>query len=153
MGAPLRVGLLGAGPWAANVIGPVLAAGPETTLVGVWSRDATKAEGLATSLRSEAFADPDALIAAADAVAVVVPPDVQPALAGRAARAGQALLLEKPLASDPTTAADLAATIIQAGVGALVTLSHRFNPRLDEFAAAVAGLRPTGGREIGRAHV
>ena len=68
MGAPLRVGLLGAGPWAANVIGPVLAAGPETTLVGVWSRNVTKAEGLATSLRSEAFADPDALIAAADAV-------------------------------------------------------------------------------------
>lgn len=146
MDGPLRVGLFGAGPWATTVIGPVLAAGPETTLTGVWSRDAAKASELAGRLATMPFTDPDALIAASDAVAVAVPPAVQPELAGRAAAAGRTLLLEKPLAADPETAAALVDTIEAGGAGALVTLSHRFNPRLDAFAEAVAGLHPTGGR-------
>jgi len=143
---PLRVGLLGAGPWAATVIGPVLAAGPETTLAGVWSRDAAKASALAGRLATMPFTDPDDLIATSDAVAVVVPPAVQPELAGRAAAAGRTLLLEKPLAADTEMAAALVDAIEAGGAGALVTLSHRFNPRLDAFAEAVAGLHPTGGR-------
>lgn len=146
MTGPLRVGLLGAGPWAANVIGPVLASGPETTLAGVWSRDPARAAVTAVPLGVPTFADPDALIAASDTVAIAVPPDAQPALAMRAAAAGRSLLLEKPLAADLGPARDLADAISAAGVGALVTLSNRFNPRLDDFAAAVTGLHPTGGR-------
>jgi len=45
-----------------------------------------------------AFADLDELIAAVDAVAFSVPPDVQAELALPAAEAGKSLLLEKPLA-------------------------------------------------------
>lgn len=146
MEGPIRVGLFGAGPWATSVIGPVLASGPETTCTGVWSRDPQKASALAATLHTTPFADPDALIAASDAVAIVVPPAVQPGLARRAVAAGRHLLLEKPLAADLDAARDLAGSIAEAGVGALVTLSHRFNPRLDAFGAAVADLHPTGGR-------
>jgi hypothetical protein len=42
---PIRVGLAGAGPGAEKAYAPMLAAGPETTLAGVWSRreEATRA--------------------------------------------------------------------------------------------------------------
>ena len=38
MSDPLGVGLIGAGPWARMVTGPVLAAGPQNRVTGVWSR-------------------------------------------------------------------------------------------------------------------
>ncbi|MFE6133357.1 gfo/Idh/MocA family oxidoreductase, partial [Streptomyces sp. NPDC056437] len=36
--APVRVGLVGAGPWARAMHARMLAAGPETTLTAVWAR-------------------------------------------------------------------------------------------------------------------
>ncbi|MDQ1396460.1 MAG: hypothetical protein QOG64_1719, partial [Acidimicrobiaceae bacterium] len=38
MTGALAVGLVGAGPWATMVHAPVLSAGPETLLAGVWAR-------------------------------------------------------------------------------------------------------------------
>jgi predicted dehydrogenase len=146
MTAPLNVGLVGAGPWAKSVTGPVLAAGPETALTGVWSRTAAHADALAAQLGVRAFPDVDALIDSSDAVAVAVAPRAQPAIATRAAAAGKALLLEKPLGDDLAGAEAIAAAVRGAGVGALVTLSHRFNPRLDEFAAAAEKIEASGGR-------
>lgn len=35
---PVRVGLIGAGPWARDMHAPMLAAGPETVLTAVWAR-------------------------------------------------------------------------------------------------------------------
>ncbi|HPJ19491.1 MAG TPA: gfo/Idh/MocA family oxidoreductase, partial [Actinomycetota bacterium] len=35
---PVRVGLVGAGPWAEILHAPMLAAGPETTLAVVYAR-------------------------------------------------------------------------------------------------------------------
>src|SRR5882724_7033215 len=39
-GAPLLVGLAGAGPWAEKAYAPMLQAGPETRLACVWARRA-----------------------------------------------------------------------------------------------------------------
>ena len=44
---PLRVGLVGAGPWASMVHAPMLARNPKTELVGVWARRETAAQSLA----------------------------------------------------------------------------------------------------------
>src|SRR5690349_2937387 len=96
VGAPLKVGLVGAGPWARMVTGPVLAAGPQTCVTGVWSRTGAHAEALAAQLRVDAYDDLDALLATCDAVAIAVAPGAQPEYAVRAARAGKTLLLEKP---------------------------------------------------------
>ena len=48
----------------------------------------------------------------------------------RAARAGKALLLEKPLGADVAGAQAVVDAVDEAGVGALVMLSNRFNPGL-----------------------
>jgi predicted dehydrogenase len=146
MTAPVRVGLLGAGPWARAVTGPVLAAGPETELAGVWSRTAEHAEGVADALGVDAFAAAEALISASDAVAIAVAPEAQPELAAQAAAAGRAVLLEKPLATDVAHARELVAAIERAGVGSLLMLTYRFHPGLKAFAQEVEGLEPLGGR-------
>jgi predicted dehydrogenase len=144
--APLNVGLIGAGPWPRMVTGPVLAAGPETTVTGVWSRTAAHAAELADQLGVKSFADVDALLDTCDAVAISVAPAAQPALAVRAAGKGKTLLLEKPLADDVPGAHAIADAVQEAGVGALVMLSNRFNPAFDDFAAAAAQIEPSGGR-------
>jgi predicted dehydrogenase len=146
MTAPVRVGLLGAGPWARSVTGPVFAAGPETVLTGVWSRTAEHAAGAATALGVDTYDSPGALIAASDAVAIAVAPDAQPALAALAAGAGRAVLLEKPLAVDLPHARELVDAIERAGVGSLLMLTYRFHPGLEAFARKIEGLEPVGGR-------
>lgn len=142
----LAVGLIGAGPWARAVTGPVLAAGPQTSVTGIWSRTPAHAEAAATQLGVPAFTDLDALFDTCDAVAIAVAPGAQPALAEHAAAAGKSMLLEKPLAGDVAGARTVVDAIERAGVGAVVTLSYRFNPLLDDFIAALEGIEPVGGR-------
>jgi len=94
----LSFGLVGTGYWADVTHAAGIAAHPQAELVGVWGRDPAKAAALAAKHGVRAFDDLDELIAAVDAVAFSVPPDVQAELALPAAEAGKSLLLEKPLA-------------------------------------------------------
>ena len=105
---PVRVGLVGAGPWASIMHGPMLAAGPETRLSGVWARRPEAAAALAADLGTVAAGSFDELLDGCDAVAFAVPPQVQAELGVRAAQAGKALLLEKPIALDLAGAQRLA---------------------------------------------
>jgi predicted dehydrogenase len=143
---PLAVGVIGAGPWARMFTAPILAAGPQTRVAGVWSRTAAHAQELGDQLHVGAFADLDALLDACDAVAIAVSPEVQPELAARAARAGKTLLLEKPLAADIGGARAVVDVVAETGVGALVMLTQRFNPVLADFIAESVRLDPVGGR-------
>lgn len=146
MGEGLRVGLVGAGPWARSVHAPMLAAGPETRLAGVWSRTERAAQSLAAEHGVPAFSSFDALLDACDAVAIAVPPSVQPDLAVRAARAGKALMLEKPLALDVAGAEQIAAAVSDAGVGSVMVLTYRYAPKVREFLTEAATFDATGGR-------
>src|SRR5690349_12776731 len=128
------------------VTGPVLAAGPQTKLTGVWSRTSEHAEELGATLEVSAAPSVDALLDTCDAVAISVAPEAQPALAVRAAQAGKALLLEKPLGDDVAGAQSIVDAVHAANVGALVMLSHRFNPALDAFHEAAASCEPLGAR-------
>lgn len=142
----LRVGLLGAGPWASSVHAPAFAAGPETCLVGVWSRTAASARTLAATHGVPTCDSVDALLDACDAVAIAVPPTIQPDLAVRAARAGKAVLLEKPVGVTVDDAERVADAVGEAGVGSLVTLTYRFRPHVEAFLAAARAGRWSGGR-------
>jgi predicted dehydrogenase len=124
----------------------MLAAGPETQLTGVWSRTATSAEELARAHDVPALPSFDALLDSCDAVAIAVPPDVQVDLAVRAAGAGKALLLEKPLALDVAGAEAIAAAVEQAGVGSVMVLTYRFAPAVRDFLARAQEFDATGGR-------
>ena len=146
MTTPLSVGLAGAGPWAAAVHAPMLAAGPETTLAGVWSRTPERARRLAEAhgvATFERFAD---LVDASEAVAFAVAPAAQPDLALVAAGAGRAVLLEKPLGLEVADARRLAAGVEAAGVGSIVVFTYRFNPVVRAFVEQAAGFDATGAR-------
>ena len=140
--APLRVGLLGTGYWALHVHGTALIKSPQTTLEGVWGRDPAKALDLAKRLRSKSFEDLDELLGSVDAVSIAVPPDVQAALAVRAAGAGRHLLMDKPLALDVSSAQAVVDAVDQAGVAAIVFFTQRFRPDLEDWMKAAAEAGP-----------
>ena len=131
----LRVGLVGAGPWADMFHAPMLAAGPRTSLAAVWARRPEAAEELAASYDAQPFSSYDDLLGACDAVAFAVPPPVQAQLAPRAARAGKHLLLEKPLAFTLEGAEGIAAAVDAAGVQSLLMLRNRFTAEGRAFVA------------------
>lgn len=146
MTAPLEVGLVGAGPWAAMVHAPVLAAGPETRLAGVWNRTEASARSLAATHKVPAFETFDALLDACEAVAFCVAPEAQPDLAVKAARAGKAVLLEKPLGVGVEGAKRIAEAVAEAGVGSIVVLSYRFSDGVREFLETARAFDAKGGR-------
>jgi predicted dehydrogenase len=143
---PLRVGLVGAGPWAALVHAPMIAGHPSTALAGVWARRHAAAEALATANGSVAVDRFDDLLARCDAVAFCVPPDVQAGLAVVAARAGKSVLLEKPIALDLASAQRLADAVGEAGVGSQVLLTWRYTGAVRAFLADATAAEPIGGR-------
>lgn len=131
----LRVGLIGAGPWARTVHAPGIADHPGTRLVSVWTRNRDAAQDLAGRYGAEVADDPDQLIDQVDAVAFAVPPGIQARLAPGAAAAGKHLLLEKPLAGNVAGARRIADAVGDAGVASLMMLTRRFAPETGEWLA------------------
>ena len=133
---PVRVGLVGAGPWADAMHAPMIASGPETMLTGVWARRPEAAGALAAAHGVPAFSSFEELVATSEAVAFAVPPQVQAQLAPVAAAAGRHLMLEKPLAGDLPGARAVAEACRAAGVVTQLMLTKRFHPAAREFVRA-----------------
>ncbi|GDY30716.1 Gfo/Idh/MocA family protein [Gandjariella thermophila] len=136
----LRVGLVGAGPWARTVHAPSIADHPGTRLAAVWARRRSAAEELAGAHGAEVADDLDELVSTVDAVAFAVPPDVQAELATEAAAAGRHVLLEKPIAATVDGAVRLAGTVADRGVASLVGLVRRFAPETQRWLEELARL-------------
>ncbi len=122
----VRVGLVGAGPWAGMFHAPMLSAHAGTTLEAVWSRRPEAAQALAADHGAIAAATYEDLLSRCEAVAFAVPPDIQAEMAVVAARAGKHLILEKPLAFTLDDAERLAGAVDDAGVQTVLMLRNRF---------------------------
>lgn len=131
----MRIGLVGAGPWARATHAPSLAAHPGVEFAGVWARRPDAAAGMGAAV-VESY---DELLATVDAVAFAVPPEVQSGMAVAAARAGKHVLLDKPIAGTLGDATELAEAIGHAGVGSIVALTRRFAPETRAFLGDAAG--------------
>jgi predicted dehydrogenase len=140
----VRIGIAGAGPWAQRFHAPTFAAGPETELVGVWSRSAEGAERLASEHGAKAADSFEQLMSMSDAIVFAVPPDVQCELAPLAAKAGKALLLEKPLGLNVGQAQKVADAIERYGAVNQVMLSNRYSDALPVFLKQAADQKPIG---------
>ncbi|MFC4014894.1 Gfo/Idh/MocA family protein [Nonomuraea purpurea] len=138
---PVAVGLIGAGPWAERAHAPMLSKGPHTRLAGVWARRPEAAARLGAPV----FERIEELFDACEAVAFCVPPAVQAELAVRAARAGKALLLEKPLADSLEGAQRVADAVAETGVTSQMALSMRYTAASRAFLARCAEIEPIGG--------
>jgi predicted dehydrogenase len=135
----IRVGLVGAGPWAGLFTAPMLASAADLTLAAVWARRTAAAEELADRHDAAAVESFDDLLAACDAVAFTVPADVQASLAVAAARAGRHLLLEKPVGFVVAEAEAVAAAVDDAGVVSQLMLTYRFTEQVRTFLRSTAG--------------
>ncbi|MEV0379611.1 Gfo/Idh/MocA family oxidoreductase [Nonomuraea sp. NPDC050643] len=138
---PVAVGLIGAGPWARMAHAPMLAKGPHTRLAGVWARRPENA----ALLGAPVYTRVEELFDACEAVAFCVPPSVQAEFAVRAARAGKALLLEKPLADSLEGARRVADAIAEAGVASQMVLTLRYATQTRTFLARCGQIEAFGG--------
>jgi predicted dehydrogenase len=145
MSEQVAVGLVGAGPWAVKVHAAALAAAPGTRLAGVWARRPEASAALAGTYGVPSFDRIEELFDTCEAVAFAVPPDVQAELAVRAARAGKAVLLEKPLAMDLPSARTLAGAIGEAGVVSQMVFTLRYAAETRAFMERAKELAPFGG--------
>jgi predicted dehydrogenase len=126
--------------------GPMFAHHPATELVGLWGRNQAAAEEVAAGNGTTACSSIDELLDRCEAVSFAVPPDVQAELAPQAARAGKALLLEKPIALDLPAAERLVAAIDETGVPTQLVLSWRYTEGIRRFIADVQAADVIGGR-------
>lgn len=146
---PLKFGLVGTGYWARIAHARALASTAEIELAAVWGRDPVAAQDLAGQHGAVAVADYDEFLSLVDAVGFAVPPEVQGALAQRAAAAGKHLLLEKPIALSVGAADELVAAVHQAGVASVVFFTSQFQPDVRNWLAEVAARGDwTGGSAI-----
>ena len=134
---PLRFGLVGTGYWARVTHAPALAAADGVEFAAVWGRDPRATADLAGAYQARPHHDISAFLAGIDAVSFAVPPDVQAAIATRAAREGKHLLLEKPVALTEAAADGLAEAVEQAGVASVVFFIQRFQPDVRTWLAEV----------------
>jgi predicted dehydrogenase len=123
---PLRLGVVGTGPWGRNYA-RTIAGMSEVTLARVAGR-----------------ADWHDLVRAGDvdAMVVAVPPAAQPEIALAAIEAGRPLLLEKPLALSTEAAERIAAAAAAHSVLVMVDHVHLFHPAWEELKRAAAQRGP-----------
>jgi predicted dehydrogenase len=148
MDTPIRVGLVGAGPWARLFTAPLLAAGPDLTLEAVWARRADIAADLAAHHGAATAATIDELVDRCDAIAFSVPPDVQAELAAQVAAAGRPVLLDKPIGLTLAQAEHVAGAIARAGVVSQVVLTNRYLPAMRQFLTEAATFVAHGGQAV-----
>ena len=148
-GDPVGVGFVGAGNFATSMLLPHLKARKDVRLTGVVTASGLTARGAAekfgfafcASDADELFGDP-----ATDAVFVVTRHHLHASFTERALRAGQAVFVEKPLA---TTAGELlrvseAAREIEAATGRPAPLLVGFNRRFAPLSLRLAAHFPAG---------
>ncbi|GAA2057159.1 Gfo/Idh/MocA family protein [Williamsia deligens] len=140
----MRIAVVGAGPWALETHYPALLAHPDVDVVGGWTRRPEAAGDLPVSR----FESVEAMLDAADAVSLAVPPDAQAPIALQAVRAGKHVILDKPIAGSVEQAAVLADAVEAAGVTSIVTFTRRFAPETRAFLDAARSGQYGGG--IGR---
>lgn len=133
----MRFGLVGTGYWARITHAPALASTEGIEFAAVWGRDQWAASGLAEPYGAKVHADLDEFLGDVDAVAFAVPPDVQAAIATRAARAGKHLLLEKPIAVTGAAADELVQAVEDAQVASVVFFTARFQENVRTWLGGV----------------
>ncbi len=139
----LGVGIVGAGKHGERYLRHV-ADVPQLRLVALARRDRARGEAQARAYGCRFHGDAEQLIADADvdAVVLVVPPTLNAALASSAARAGKAILIEKPLATTLADCRRIAAAVAASDVTAMVAHTLRFNAVVAAVRAALATIGP-----------
>ena len=142
----LGIGLIGLGKHGSRYARHIVEDLRDTALVAVCRQNRPEGEKLAAASGCAFYDNYHDLVADSrvDAVVVVVPPTLHPAIVEAACRAGKPLLVEKPLATSLAEARRIASMVSASGVRAMVAHTLRFNSTIQTVQAHVP--------EIGRLH-
>jgi predicted dehydrogenase len=137
---PLRVGLVGAGRWAALHHLPGLAEHPAAELVAVHDPDVSRRDEVVRRFGGIAASGLDEVLEAVEAVIVASPPAAHHAAAAAALDRGLHVLVEKPMTIDAADAWDLVSRADEAGVVLMVGYTFELTSTADRVVDAVEGL-------------
>jgi predicted dehydrogenase len=140
----LGIGLIGLGKHGSRYARHIIEDLTDAALVAVCQRNRIEGEKLAAAYRCAFYDDYRDLVAnpRVDAVVVVVPPMLHPAIVEAACRAGKPLLVEKPLATNLTAAQHIVSLVSASGVRAMVAHTLRFNSTVHTVQEHLAELGP-----------
>jgi predicted dehydrogenase len=126
----IRFGLIGAGVHGRRYAHHLLTDVHGARLGGLCRRDRNAGTALAAEMGAAFFPTWDDLLASGsvDAVCAVVPPDLHPAIAEAAAKAGLPLLLEKPMAVDAAGARRILQAAATSSSPLMVAHTLRYHP-------------------------
>ena len=136
-------GIIGTGKHGARYLKHMMDV-PDLRLAAITRRDRAAGERQAVEYGCRYHATAEDLIAdpAVEAVALVVPPTLTERFAVATARAGKALLIEKPLAPTVAECRRIAEAVDRAGVTAMVAHTLRFNEVVQTLRAALPTIGP-----------
>jgi predicted dehydrogenase len=128
MNLPLRVALLSFAHYHANFWSEVFKSSPLATLAVVWDDDPLRGQAAAAAHGARFEPDLDAALAACDAVAICSETARHADLVERAARAGRAVLCEKPLATTRAECERIRRVVVEEGIFFMQSFPKRFDP-------------------------
>ena len=139
MASELRVGIIGAGSFGVQHA-KALAAVPGATLVAASARTPARLSRFTAEFGGTTYLDYRDLIAdpAVDAVCIVLPNDLHAEAAVAAARAGKAIMVEKPMASALADCDAIVEAVRETGVPFMVAHPYRF---MRAYAEAIRLIR------------
>jgi len=142
--AAIPVGLVGAGKHGERYLHHIATDVPELAVRLLCRRDAAVGREQAARFGARFVEDFRDLVSSPEiaAVIVVVPPTLNPAVSTEAARAGKAILVEKPLAVDLKAAREIRRAAETAAVPVMVAQTLRYN---SVVRAVRENLEPLGG--------
>ncbi|CAK6494122.1 Putative oxidoreductase YceM [Pantoea sp. Nvir] len=133
----LRIGVVGLGSIAQKAWLPVLAQAESWTLVGAFSPNQQKAQGICDSYRMACFSSLNALADACDAVFVHTSTATHYEIVKALLLAGKDVLVDKPLADNFSQAEALVALAEKRGRRLMVGFNRRFAPRYQQLRLAM----------------
>jgi predicted dehydrogenase len=128
MAGPIKIGILRFEHYHANFWTKALTRSDDAIYVGFWEPDDALADAAVEIHGVIRYADIDALIADCDAVAVCSATSGHLPLIEKAARAGKAILCEKPIAHTNEDCRKIAEVIKETGVTFMQSFPKRFDP-------------------------
>ncbi len=142
--APFPVGLIGAGKHGLRYLNHLGADVPELRLVALSRHDAGRGTTQARELGLRFHADWRDLVAdpAVAGVIAVVPPSLHRPIAEAVAATGKALLIEKPLSTTASDAAEIVRCLRAAGIPCLMAHTLRWNTVVTALRERLATLGP-----------
>lgn len=140
--ATIRVGVVGAGKHGQRYVRHCREDVPELELVAICRQDEARGRVQARELGCTFYGDYHALVAdpRVEAVVAAVPPTLHDDLAECAARAGKALVLEKPLAASTAAARRVRQAVEESGIPFLMAHTLRWNTVVQEVRAHLPSL-------------